>query len=133
MPKVTPQELFDAGKLGEAVTAALEQVKEKPADAAARGLLCELLCFTGDVERADRQLDVLGDIAPERMPAVALFRQLLRAEQARQQFFTEGRAPELVAELTPYMKLHLEASVCLREGRGADAAKLLAEAETTRP
>src|SRR5690348_15435348 len=102
-------EQFDAGHLNDAVTAALEEVKKAPADTGKRGFLAELLCFTGDLERADKQLDALGHQDPKVMVGVALFRQLIRAEQARQQFYSEGRLPEFLnQEITPEMRRHLE-------------------------
>src|SRR5439155_19980783 len=95
--------------------------------------LAELSCLVGDLERADRQLDMLGELDPQAALGVSLFRQLVRAEQARQQFFAEGRIPEVVAEPGPVIKLHLEASVLLRTGDAAGATKLLTQAEEQRP
>jgi type VI secretion system protein ImpE len=124
---------FEAGNLPEAVAAALEAVKRAPADGGKRRFLCELLCFAGDLERADRQLDALAQQDPAATPAVALFRQLIRAEEARRQFFAEGRLPEFLAQPSPVLRLHLEASIHLREGRPDEAARLLDEAERQRP
>jgi type VI secretion system protein ImpE len=119
--------------LNDALAASLQEVKAAPADKSRRGFLCELACFAGDFERADRQLDLLGDQDPQAALGVSLFRQLIRAEQARQQFFTEGRLPEFVAEATPVDKMHLEASILVRDGKPEEAAQLLAQAEEQRP
>src|SRR5262249_25303646 len=127
------QEHFQAGNLTEAITAALAEVKRNPGDLGQRNFLCELLCFAGEVERADRQLDTLGHQEPDAMVAVALFRQLLRAEQARQQFYAGGRLPEFLDAPTPVQRLHLEASIRIREGKPAEAAALLGQAEAQRP
>jgi len=124
---------FDAGKLSDALTAALAEVKQSPADRGRRAFLCELACFAGDLERADRELDLLGDQDPQAALGISLFRQLVRAEGARQQFFDEGRLPEFLAEPTPCLKLHLETSILLREGKTAEAAQKLAQAEDQRP
>jgi type VI secretion system protein ImpE len=126
-------EHFDAGNLKDAIAAALEEVKKAPADTGKRNFLAELLCFAGDLERADKQLDALGHQDPQVMVGVSLFRQLIRAEQARQQFYTDGRLPEFLnQEIAPEMRRHLEAAVLVREGKAADAAKLLAQAEAER-
>src|SRR5262249_5809527 len=61
------------------------------------------------------------------------FRQLLRAEQARQQFYTEGRLPEFLGEPTPVLKLHLQASIQIRDGQPQEANRLLQQAEEQRP
>jgi type VI secretion system protein ImpE len=128
-----PQELYEAGRLQDAVTAALEEVRQHPEDIGRRYFLCELLICTGNLERVDKQLDTLGSLDPKAMTVVALFRQLVRAEEARQQFWAEGRPPEVLAEMPPWMALLLKASIPCREGKLEEAATLLAEAETLRP
>jgi type VI secretion system protein ImpE len=130
---MTPQELYEAGQLREAIAAGTEEVRQHPADAGRRGFLCELLCFAGDYERADRQLDALGHQNPEAMTTISLLRHLIRAEQARQQFYTEGRLPEFLAPAPPWLRLHLEASIHLREKNIAEAMRLLTDAEAQRP
>lgn len=129
---MTPGELFQAGKLTEAVQAALEAVKKHPTDTIRRGQLIELLCFTGDLERADKQLETIGQQDPQSQMGVSMLRQLVRAENARQQFYQEGRVPEFLGEPSELLKLHLEASIALREQKLAEAAQKLAEAETKR-
>jgi type VI secretion system protein ImpE len=129
----TARDHFQAGELGPAITAALEAVKQHPAEVGHRGFLCELLCFAGDLERADRQLDTLLHQDPEVTAGVALFRQLIRAEQARQQFYSDGRLPEFLEQPSPVLRLHLEASVLLRDGKAGDAVALLERAEAERP
>jgi type VI secretion system protein ImpE len=127
------KECFEAGDLAGAVAAATDEVKRNPTDTARRGFLCELLCFAGELERADKQLDTIGDQSPELIPGLSLFRQVLRGEQARQQFFREGRLPEFLDAPTPVLRLHLEASIRLREGLPVEAVALLEQAETERP
>jgi type VI secretion system protein ImpE len=126
-------ELFRAGKLREAVAACIQQVQNQPTKPDARDLLAQLLCFLGDWERADKHLDVLSTQFPDRGVAVATIRQLIRAAGARQQFFEEGRLPEFVTSPPEYLQRHLEASICLRGGDAAEAARLLAQAEEARP
>jgi type VI secretion system protein ImpE len=130
---MTPQELFKAGSLPEAITAATEEVKRHPADTSRRGFLCELLCFAGDFQRADVLLDALSTQDPQSALGVSLFRQVLRAEQARQDFYKQGRLPEFLDLPEPHLKLHLEASILMREGKPKEAATLLEQAEELRP
>ena len=129
---MTPNELFQAGRLDEAVTAAVEAVKKNPTDTAVRGFFCELLCTAGDFERADKQLDVLSQQDPRAQVGISMFRQLIRAETARQQFFSEGRVPEVLEEPSPVLQLHLEASVHLRDGQKDKAVELLSRAAEQR-
>jgi type VI secretion system protein ImpE len=130
---MTAQELYRAGRLQEALAAQTEEVKRHAADTERRGFLCELLCLVGELERADRQLDAISQLDTQAALGVSLWRQLIRAEQARQQFHAEGRLPEFLGLPTDVLRLHLEASIHLREGQPAEAARLLAEAEEQRP
>ena len=124
------KQLYETGQLADAIAAAGDEVKHHPADAGKRMFLCELLCFAGQTDRADRQLDTLAQQDPKAMMEVATFRQILRAEQARQQFYAEGRLPEFLEPPSERLKRHLEASVCIREGKPGDAAQILRQVET---
>lgn len=130
---MTASELLQAGQLAAATEAAVAAVKQSPTEMGRRFLLAELLCFQGEWERADKQLETLMQQADESALRVMLFRQLLRAETARRQFYTEGRLPEFVAEVSPSLRLHLDASIALREGKPTEAMELLEQAENQRP
>jgi type VI secretion system protein ImpE len=129
----TSGELYKAGKLAEALAAAGDEVKRRPTDSARRGLLAELLCFAGEWERADSQLDVLLQQDPKLAMGLTMLRQLIRAEQARQQFFAAGALPEFLDQPSPLVRLHLDASIRIREGKAQEAAELLQQAEAQRP
>jgi type VI secretion system protein ImpE len=127
------KELYEAGRLGEAIAAATAEVKRAPTNSAARNLLCELLCFAGEWERADKQADAIAMDDPRAAVMVSLMRHLIRAETARQDFYLQGRVPEFLEPPSPRLRLHLEASIAMREGNGPEASRLLAEAEAMRP
>lgn len=126
-------ERYEAGDLEGAIAAAASAVKAAPTDTGARGFLCELLCFAGDIERADKHLDLLSDQDSAVAKGVALFRQILRGEAHRRDVFEHGRPPELLAEPPDHAQLALKALAALREGVPADAADLCAQAEAARP
>ena len=125
-------ELYRDGRLQEAVDAATAAVKAKPDDAGARNFLAELLCFAGDFERADKQLDALSQVHPELSLTVALSRQLLCAAMWRRQFYQDGRVPEFADKPSATLQSHLQASVHVRGGEGPAAFKQLAEAQAAR-
>jgi type VI secretion system protein ImpE len=129
---MTPAELYKAGQLNAAIEAALADVKKNPTDTDKRGFLCELLGFAGEWERIDKQLDALVRQDPELAMGVGLYRQLVRAELARQRCFEEGQVPEFLKEPPETLKLHLRATICLREGDLAGAEELLGQAEEQR-
>lgn len=126
-------ELYEKGDLDGAITSLNHELKQRPTDVQRRALLAELLCFAGALERADLQLDTLARQHPEVTLGVALFRQLLRAEQARFQWYTEGRVPIFVDGPDEHSRLMMEATLALHEGDREDAAKLAEEAEAKRP
>jgi type VI secretion system protein ImpE len=125
-------ELYSAGQLSEAIDTMSEEVKSNPTDQSRRGFLAELLCIAGDLERADKQLDVLSKQDPKAAIGLGIFRQLVRAEQARQQFYSEGRVPEFIVPPDDQVRHYLEASVLLRENDIGRALERLREAEEKR-
>jgi len=80
-------ELFRAGKLSEAIRALNEEVRQNPVDAKKRIFLFELLCFAGELERGEKQLDVLAQGGANAELGTLLYRSALHAERERQQFF----------------------------------------------
>ncbi len=88
------QELFRAGKLADALTCLSAEVRDNPTDARRRTFLFELLCFAGDYQRADKQLQVLGETGPSSELGVLLYRSALYAERQRQELFTCAQPPQ---------------------------------------
>ena len=126
-------EQFNAGNIEAAVSSAIALVKAKPTSVPARLALAQMLCFQGDLERADKHLETALIQSPEQGVQLALYRQLLRAEVSRKECLTKGRLPEFVGEASDIAKLHISAFIDLREGRNEQAAEKLAEVEEKRP
>jgi type VI secretion system protein ImpE len=126
------QALLRSEKLDEAIEHMNAEVKKDPMSIDRRALLAELLCVAGNLERADTVLNAITNIDPGAMVGVALFRQLVRAEQARQQFYAEGRVPEFVVKPDALLEFELRAAIALREGNFAEVNTLLAEREAAR-
>jgi type VI secretion system protein ImpE len=127
------QERLSAGELEQAIELLNAEVRQNPLDINRRASLAELLCIAGQLERADTLLDAIDMLDPSAALGVALFRQLLRAELARQQFYAEGRLPEFVAKPEGSVELELRAAVSLQRGAEEEAASLLSIAESLRP
>ena len=126
------KEFYEVGQLNNALEAITADVKKKPTDINFRGFLCEMLFITRNWERADKQLDFIGHQDPNAIHMVALWRQLLRAGQARDQFYTDGRIPEVLEEPNELVQSYLKASISMREGNKTEAYAILEEAETRR-
>ena len=131
-PAADLQALLRAEKLDEAIEHLNAEVKKTPTAIDRRAQLAELLCVAGNLDRADTVLNAITDIDPGAMVGVALFRQLVRAEQARQQFYAEGRLPEFVAKPDALLELELRGAIAAREGAFGDLAALVAEREAAR-
>jgi type VI secretion system protein ImpE len=126
-------QLYQEGRLGAAIDALNAQVKSRPTDINLRGFLAELLCFMGNSERTDLLLDQMVGLDSSLGVPLALFRQLIRADVARRQFYDEGRLPELLGPPPPWVSASLEASIHVRDKKTAEAMKLLSAAEEKRP
>jgi type VI secretion system protein ImpE len=91
---VEAERLYKEGRLGEAISSLQEELRENPQDVPRRTFLFELLLFRGDFQRARKQLDVLENIDPASYLGTAYHKQLLTAEEKRQDMFLKGNLPE---------------------------------------
>src|SRR5688572_24022554 len=124
---------LDKGNLSAAVDSALGLVKSNPTAYAARAFLFELSLFSGDWDRADRQLDVIGHQDANAAIGSLIYRQNLSAERDRIKFFSEGLRPETPEAPTEYINDLFTANDLVREGKTAEARELLDKVEEERP
>src|SRR5881275_1245439 len=89
----TVMELFQSGRLQEAIEALGEEVRNAPLDAKRRTFLFELLCFEGEYDRAEKHLSILADGSQFAGMGALLYRSALHAERIRQQMFAERTFP----------------------------------------
>jgi type VI secretion system protein ImpE len=127
------RELLEAGKLSAAIEQLNQDVRAHPVDSRLRTFLFELLCFAGDYQRAERQLDVIAQQNPGIETGTAIYRNVLAAEHARVAVATEDSLPTFVLEPPPFAALHLAAMHRLREGQPAEARVLLIQAAEAQP
>jgi len=90
---VTAETLFRDGRLAEAIDVLGAELRSNPTDARRRTFLFELLCFSGQFDRAEKQLDVLAAAGREAAMGTLLYRSALHAERTRQQMFRTGSLP----------------------------------------
>ena len=88
------QQLFQAGRLKEAVQALNVELRNHPADTRRRTFLFELLCFSGEYDRAEKQLDLLAEASPNSEMGALLYRSALHAERMRQDLFQRKEYPK---------------------------------------
>ena len=98
---MNPKELYQAGRLNDAIKALSAELRDNPTDVRRRTFLFELLCFAGEYERADKQLEVLSQAGPESELGVLVYRSALFAERQRQDMFSRGEFPTQPDEEQP--------------------------------
>lgn len=130
---MTAQQHLEAGDLAGAIARVSEDLRKAPTDHGKRTFLFELLCCSGDLDRAGRHLDVIAGENPERAAAVLPYRTLLEGEKQRRRVFAESAIPGLPKEIPDSVPLHLEAIRQVREKQYSEARALLEQAAAARP
>lgn len=91
------EQLFKAGKLSEAISALNAQLRDNPSDSKSRTFLFELLCFNGDYDRAEKQLNILEEEgSKDSFLGTLLYKAALHAERLRDEMFEKKTYPTSV-------------------------------------
>src|SRR5215470_8647359 len=88
------RELYQAGKLAEAVQALNAELRDNPGDTKRRTFLFELLCFAGNYDRADKQLEILAQENKDAQLGALVYRAALHAERIRTEMFQKRDYPQ---------------------------------------
>lgn len=127
------RDLLKAGHLEGALEHLTRELKAHPNDTQRRTFLFELLCFEGEYDRAERQLEVLSHQNATAELGVHFYRDVLAAERARQRLLSSNGSPSFLRPPPAYVQTHLAALQHLRDGHPAAARELLEQAEEARP
>ncbi|MCE2916962.1 MAG: tetratricopeptide repeat protein [Rubrivivax sp.] len=120
------EQALKSGQAKDAIKLLTEQVRSHPQDAKLRIFLFQLMCVTGQWERALNQLNVAFELDASTLPMVQTYREAIACEALRQAVFSGHKAPMLFGEPETWTALFIEA--LLREGRGEhDAGRQLRE------
>ena len=90
---MTAKELYQAGKLGEAIQALNAEVRNNPTDAKRRTFLFELLCFAGEWDRAEKQVKFLQDAGQQAQLGGLLYLSAIHGERTREDTFNKREFP----------------------------------------
>lgn len=93
----TAQELYAAGGLDAAIEQLGVDLRSNPTDAQRRSFLFELLVFAGQYDRAEKQLDILGQASPKADAGTMQYRAAMQAERIREHMFGTGDFPSTPA------------------------------------
>lgn len=121
-------ELFQTGQLDAAVEQAAQDVKAKPGELTLRSLFAEVLCYTRDWARVDKQLDAIAKINPQALVGVSMLKHLIRSEVSREEAYEQGRVPEFIEQPCESMQKRLQALTHYRTGDVSKALDLVNEA-----
>ncbi|MBI3682354.1 MAG: tetratricopeptide repeat protein [Acidobacteria bacterium] len=95
---MTARELFQAGKLNDAVQALSVELRDNPTDARRRTFLFELLCFTGDLDRARKHLELLAKENQQAGMGALLYEACMHSERTRRETFEKKDFPAASAK-----------------------------------
>ncbi len=87
---MTAKQLFEQGKVREAIKELTSYLRDHPADASQRTFLFELLCIAGEYGRAEKQLAVLAQGGAETEMGAVLYYSALNAEKLRNHTFEKA-------------------------------------------
>ena len=124
---------LDESDLGGAIAEAIDTVKKNPTNVPARTFLFELSCFSGDWDRAEKQLDAIGHQDMKAAVGSVIYRQNFKCERDRINLFEHSHPPEIVTELPDHCRVLLRAVDFVRRGETANARELLDQVEEERP
>ncbi len=133
MTMMKAKEILATGELSETIKEMTQEVKAHPADAHARTFLFELLCFSGELERAKNQLEALDAQDAQSDLGIDFYRKMLKAEKVRQQLFSKGTVPKLLGPCPEHIQGHLNALLQIQEGHFSQAQSLLTKAQELCP
>ncbi len=86
-------QLYRAGRLAEAIDAVGAELRKHPTDTKRRTFLFELLCFAGEYDRAQKQLEILAGASKDAAAGALLYHAALHAERTRQELFEKKEYP----------------------------------------
>src|SRR4051794_20731510 len=98
---MTAGQLFQAGKLDQAIQALGGELRDHPGDVQRRTFLFELLCFAGAYDRAEKHLNVLAEGNKDTQLGALLYAGALHAERTRTDMFLKREYPQAAGEGAP--------------------------------
>jgi type VI secretion system protein ImpE len=117
-------ELLQQGDLDNSLQALQQSVRERPADPALRVFLFQLLCVTGDWQRALKQLQLTGELDALTLPMAQTYREAITCELFRQEVFAGRQSPLVFGDPPAWIALIIEALRLTGQGT-PDLAEML--------
>ena len=125
--------LLRAGDLDGARAALVEAVRRAPSDQPVRMFLFQLLCVSGEWDKASAQLRALAQLSPEAQMLAVAYNQAVEAELFRAKVFAGEAQPALLVKSSAWAGDLAGALAALCQGRTDDAAALRDQAFDAAP
>jgi type VI secretion system protein ImpE len=133
MSSGTAEDLLAAGDPQGALELLQRRVRERPADAALRVFLFQLLCVLGQWQRALNQLEVCGELDAATLPMVNTYREALKCEAVREAVFAGQTTPMIFGQPQAWIASLVEALQADARADASLAARLRADALAAAP
>ncbi|MEW6599493.1 MAG: type VI secretion system accessory protein TagJ [Nitrospirota bacterium] len=127
------KELIRAGRLSEARTQSIEEVKASPADAGKRTLLFQIHCLCGEWDKAERDLDIIAAMDVKREAGVQVYKNLVSAEKERLEIFRSNLRPSFIPGTPAYIETYYAAREKLVGKKIEEAAELFNRVDSQTP
>jgi type VI secretion system protein ImpE len=88
------KQLIESGNVRQAIESLAAHLREKPADAAARTMLFEALCFCGELDRAEKHLNLLADANEQAKMGAIMYFAAVHAERERHELYKSQAFPK---------------------------------------
>ena len=121
------------GDLPGALAALQARIRKAPGEVRLRTALFQLLCVTGDWQRAVAQLKLCGELDAAALPMAQTYREAIICEVFREKVFAGERAPLFLGEPPEWLALLAEALGLLARGEAGAAADLRGRAFEAAP
>ena len=117
-------QLIEAGQVRQALEALAGHLRNHPTDQAARTTLFETLCFAGELDRAEKHLNLLAGTNEQAKIGAILYFSAVHAERERHQMFKDQSYPKTIANSQISGKLNGKPFSDIRDADPALGARL---------
>jgi type VI secretion system protein ImpE len=124
IPADAAEQSLKGGDPAAALAHLQEQVRAKPSDSRLRIFLFQLLCVTGQWDRALTQLGVASNLDPEAMAMAQTYGDAVRCEAIRDCVFAGKKSPLIFGEPEQWLALLIESLLVAGSGDLARSAEL---------
>lgn len=127
------KDMLAAGQLNSALSSVEAAVRKNPLDYRHRTALFSLLCLTGELDRAEQQLQALGQEDEMAAQGAASYRQVLQASRARDAVLRGDATGSFLLNEPAYAAAQRQVLKDIAGGRLEQAAEALQEVAQLRP